>query len=338
MDRIDKFEQKVGAEGDFIKAPINYIYDALGNPNTQELIECTRALVVRNYTLLTAKAKQVSDRRNSIENAQAIVATSTKTTPKIQEITSIKPGVTRNNQADIIEFINYSKLDDETKKALASLSHQDIIRLKLHYHKQKLLVQKQIQSSVFLNPSNNISELQEKLCEIEFIMEFLKELEEVELLEEQSVKKEYSNIIFAPTSKLSTYFYEDIEDYSEERLKAIKAAVDKMLDGYIFKTKATRNIKGYDNLYEYKHPNGIRVLYVTIGNIIVICSLFYKDKQRSTKITGEYTEAISRFNNCSTYILENFNNPDFHIEQAELIGKLYTLLDNGISLQKKVGE
>ena len=87
----------------------------------------------------------------------------------------------------------------------------------------------------------------------------------------------------------------------------------------------------------YKHPNGIRVLYLVQGSIIIICSLFMKDKQKSTRIANEYEEAISRFYESEQYILENFNNPDFHIEQAELVGEIFTLLD-GITLSKKVGE
>ena len=338
MDRIEKFEQTVSKETSFIKDATNYIYDNIEDPDTQELIECTRALVAKNVILLSSKADQVAAQKQNIENAKAIVAPATKAIPEIAETVSLSSPIERPDQTETIEFITYSKLDDETKKALESLTHQDIIRLKLYFHKQKLLITQKIRISAIQNPTLPLNELQDKLGEIELIMEFLKELEEVELLEEQEVKKDYSNILFASQDGTSTYFYEDIEDYSEERLKAIKAAVDKMLDGYIFKTKATKPIKGYDNLYEYKHPNGIRILYVVTGNIIVICSLFYKDKQRSSKITGEYNEAISRFNSCSSYILENFNNPDFHIEQAELIGKLYSLLDTGISLQKKVGE
>ncbi len=62
-----------------------------------------------------------------------------------------------------------------------------------------------------------------------------------------------------------------------------------------------------------------------------------KDKQKSTRIANEYEEAISRFYESEQYILENFSNPDFHIEQAELVGEIFTLLD-GITLTKKVGE
>ncbi len=338
MDRIDKFEQRINKENKFIKEPLNYIYDSIESPDTQELIECTRAIVAKNYLILAEKADQLTKRKQKLESAKAIVSQNAKVIPKLTESVSINPKTERNNQSEIIEFINYSKLDDEAKKTLATLTHQDIIRLKLYFYKKKLLFQKEIQHSIITNPTNSVFALQDKLSEIELIIEFLNELEETEVLEEQEHNKEYSNVIFAPSTISSTYFYEDIQDYSEERLKEIKLAIDKLLDGYLLKTKDTKPLKGYDNLYEYKHPNGMRILYVVSGGIIVICSLFYKDKQKSIKITGKYNEAITRFNSCSPYVFKNFTKPDFHIEQAELIGKLYSLLDNGISLQKKVGE
>lgn len=337
MDRVDKFEQRINKEKQFIKEPLSYIYDSIESPDTQELIECTRAIVAKNRLILVEKNEQLAKRKQKLESTKAIISQNSKTIPQLTESVSV-PKTERSNQSEIIEFINYSKLDDETKKALATLTHKDIIRLKLYYYKQSLLFQKEIQHSIITNPTNSVLALQDKLSEIELIMEFLNELEETEVLEEQELNKEYSNIIFAPSTLSSTYFYEDIENYSEERLKEIKLAIDKLLDGYLLKTKDTKPLKGYNNLYEYKHPNGMRILYVVSGSIIVICSLFYKDKQKSIKITGKYNEAISRFNSCSTYILKNFTNPDFHIEQAELIGNLYSLLDNGISLQKKVGE
>ena len=62
-----------------------------------------------------------------------------------------------------------------------------------------------------------------------------------------------------------------------------------------------------------------------------------KDKQKSSRIANEYEEAITRYYKVRNYIVENFNNPDFHIEQAELIGELFQVLE-GTTLSKKVGD
>jgi hypothetical protein len=62
-----------------------------------------------------------------------------------------------------------------------------------------------------------------------------------------------------------------------------------------------------------------------------------KDKQKSSRIANEYEEAITRYYRVKDYIVENFNNPDFHIEQSELVGEMFQLLE-GNTLSKKVGD
>ena len=169
------------------------------------------------------------------------------------------------------------------------------------------------------------------------ILESISELEKKDKIEEAQTELEFSNIILATNRNGSTYIFEDIAEYPEKS-KEIKNIFEKLIDGYFLKTKDTKGIEGYqENLYEYKHPNGIRILYVVIGNIIVICSLFMKDKKKSTRIANEYDEAIKRFYDVKDYIIANFNNPEFHIEQAEQVGKIFQLLD-GPSLSKKVGD
>ena len=79
-------------------------------------------------------------------------------------------------------------------------------------------------------------------------------------------------------------------------------------------------------------------MYVTMPNgYIAICSLFFKDKQKSSKIESYYEEAITRFREQKKYIEENLNNPDFMINQSILVGQIYSLLDSDYTL-KKVGE
>ena len=75
------------------------------------------------------------------------------------------------------------------------------------------------------------------------------------------------------------------------------------------------------------------------NNNIAICSIFYKDKQKSTKIANNYEEALNRYKNNKTYIEENITNPDFLIEQNEFIAHIRTILENRnqYSLSKKNG-
>jgi hypothetical protein len=62
-----------------------------------------------------------------------------------------------------------------------------------------------------------------------------------------------------------------------------------------------------------------------------------KDKQKSSRITNEYDEAINRYYSSREYIVDNFNDPYFHIEQSELIGEIYQIFED-MGLSKKVGD
>ncbi len=338
FERIEQFERQLKDVNYYISSPTTYIYDQIEDPSTQEIIECTRAIAIKNAEFISTKTTTVTNLKKMIDDTQAILATPQKIAKKQNEsvITQdISPE--RKDLSDIIKFIRYSNLDDETKKSLESLTHQDIVRIRLYFYKRVLEIRKKIRETIINNPTQDLKKLQNELDTYEIIIEFIKELELVEQ-EEVTVKSEIPSVIFAPNNRNTTYFYEDILKYEDDRLKAIKAAIDKIMDGYVLKTSSTRPIKSINNLFEYKHPNGIRIMYATIGKFIVICSLFYKDKQRSSKIQNEYEEAIARFKSCESYIMENLENPDFYIEQAELLGQINGLLENEISLSKKVGE
>lgn len=337
MDRIDKYEETTAKNGSFIKSPLNNIYNELENPTFQELIECMRATTVINSRAIAAKTLEVEKLSQTIDQTQAIEATSTISAlaPKKQPSKRKKS----KDLTDIIDFITFSPLDDDTQKKLQHLTEEDILEIKHYFYKQYLETTKKIKESILLEPTHDISKLQHDLNLYELILEFIKDLSN-EKEEEQTLEEEndYSNIIFAPNGKKSTYIFEDISDY-QERSKEIKLIIDKIVDGYFLKTKDTKSIEGtQENLFEYRHPNGLRILYVVNGNIIIICSLFFKDKQKSSRITNEYEEALSRYYSARDYIEINFTNPDFHIEQAELKGEIYAFLENGISLSKKVGE
>ena len=172
--------------------------------------------------------------------------------------------------------------------------------------------------------------------------EFLKSHLEMEVLKKEKEINCYktgdigtmlgdAGIVFAPNGKRSTYIFEDIVEFTEKS-KEIKLIIDKLRDGYFLKTKDTKSIEGYqENIYEYKHPNGIRVLYVVEGNIIIICSLFMKDKQKSSRISNEFEESISRYYASRDYIVNNFGlflmtNERF-VSNIDMDDKVRTLLD-----------
>ena len=334
MERVEKFEKQIEKVESFIQGATSYIYDAISDPDTQELVECTRAVVISNQKYLSKKEESLARLKQTMSKSAPITATIVK--PTLHYSKEKIPYPKQSNIQELIELVTYSYLETDTMRILESQTHRDILRIKMHFLKQIIKIKQIIRDTCISNPQADISNLQSNLDTYTLILDTISELEREENLEEVE-EKEYSNIIFAPNNSCSTYLYEDISEFPDKS-KEIKLIMDKLVDGYFLKTKDTKSIEGYqENLYEYKHPNGIRILYVVEGNIIIICSLFMKDKQKSSRISNEYEEAINRYYRVKDYILENYNNPDFHIEQGELIGKIYQFFE-GQDLSKKVGE
>lgn len=335
MERVEKFERMVSKVDIFIQGATSFLYDNIEDPNTQEIIECTRAIVYSNLEYLEKKEASVEKLRQTM--AQVAPITASIIEPSLPTKKDKPSRKEYKNLQELIDLITYSYLDEETMHILESQSHEDIVRIKLHFYKLIIATKKAIREKIISNPFEDIRELQSKLDTYTLIVETISELEQKEQIIEVEEEKEYSNIVFAPNGHRSTYILEDISEFPDKS-KEIKLIIDKLVDGYFLKTKDTKAIEGYqENLYEYKHPNGIRVLYIVEGNIIIICSLFMKDKQKSSRISNEFDEAITRYYKIRNYIVDNFTNPDFHIEQAELVGEIYQSLD-GITLSKKVGD
>jgi len=320
----------------FIQGSTTFLYDHIEDPSTAELIECTRAISLSNLDFIQRKEESISKLRETMATCAPITASiiQVQSTSNKEKKT---PKAFKNIQ-ELIDHISYSNLDTDSLRILEQQSHEDRARVKLHFYKLILETKKIIRELCLSDPLADIKELQSDLEIYTLILDTIKEIDQKKEQEETpKEEKEFSNIIFAPNGKRSTYIFEDIVEFTEKS-KEIKLIIDKLRDGYFLKTKDTKSIEGYqENIYEYKHPNGIRVLYVVEGNIIIICSLFMKDKQKSSRISNEFEESISRYYASRDYIVNNFNNPYFHIEQSELIGEIYQLFEN-IGLSKKVGD
>ncbi len=200
-------------------------------------------------------------------------------------------------------------------------------------------LKKEIRVSVMLDPTKDISDLQNQIVQCELVIELINQVEQ-EVDKDKEEESEISRIILVPDLKnKNSYLYGDILRFIENR-KEIKNVVDKLMDGYFLQTKDTKPIEIYkqQKLYEYKHPNGIRVLYVVNGGYIFICSMFYKDKQKSIRISGNYEEAINRYQASVEYMRDNMGQADFYIEQDEYLANINTVLNMGVSYTKKVGE
>ena len=336
MERVEKFEKMVEKVDTFIQASTTFLYDHIEDPNSAEVIECTRAISLSNLDFIQRKEDSLNRLRETMANCAPITASIIKNQPTTNK--DKKTPRTFKNIQELIDHITYSNLDSDSLRVLEQQPHEDRARVKLHFYKLILETKKVIRELCLSDPFADIKELQSDLEMFTLILDTIKEIDQKKEIEETpKEEKEYSNIIFAPNGKRSTYIFDDISEFSE-KAKEIKLIIDKLRDGYFLKTKDTKSIEGYqENIYEYKHPNGIRILYIVEGNIIIICSLFMKDKQKSSRITNEYDEAINRYYSSREYIINNFNDPYFHIEQSELIGEIYQLFED-MGLSKKVGD
>lgn len=337
MPITEKLSAILKLENGYITNPTDFIYEHFDDITSTDLISCVRLIHLYNKTILSKQKEKTANLEKLLKKAQPIIETNASS-KKIQQPVSIKREY--KDLTEIIQVIMETAINDEVEenKKITSLSQEDLLRIKLHFYKLYIQSKKDLKNTILNNPLENISKIQESINLYEYILHYINENEEEIKIEEViPEEKEVRKIIFAPNNKKSTYFMEDIKEFPD-KVEEMKITIDKVLSGYFLKTKDTKPLRNYDKLYEYKNPNGIRVLYVIYGNSIVVCSLFYKDKQKSIKIDDEYEEAIRRFNKSKDYIEYNINTADFYIEQEELKRQIEEFLMKSPTLSKKVGE
>lgn len=237
---------------------------------------------------------------------------------------------------DLSSTINQIKYcsEEELDNSLEHISRDDYNLLKIQIYKQLMITKKEIITLLQKNPLSNINNKQKEIKRYNYILESLSYFQKE--IEEQAEEKKY-NIIFVPNKNKQSCLFDDIYSLIESS-DEISIIIEKLISHQFLHSKGIRQLVSYDKLYEYKTKSGFRILYVTMGdNNLAICSLFYKDKQKSSKIANIYEEAISRYKNSKEYIEENMSNPDFIIEQNEYIAQIRTLLENRNQyiLQKK---
>lgn len=321
----------------FIYNPNDYIFTVIPDATDDVVVECLRYIIEFNQEKLKEHREKIKTLRDTMKNARDIKG------EKITIVSSEKKSMPTTNRTfdykPYIDLLFYSDLDDELAKKLSTLSliEQKIIKFQLL--KIKIQINEKIRKSIINNPGTDISKLQSDYKKIEEILFFVCELIKTEEKIADDLPKEQSKIIIVPNYRCkNSYLFEDIIKYIENK-KEIKLMIEKILDGYFLKTRDTKPIQGItsNNLFEYRHPNGIRILYVVEGEYIYICSLFYKDKQKSTRIENYYQEAINRYETNKPYFSSKISTPDFFIEQDELVGQINSILEDGVLL-KKVGD
>ena len=304
---------------DYISNPMDYFYSHA--PEDLPLVEGLIVIFLHNKDIIDMLREDNAELTKKL-NVTTIFPQEPKEEIKRETIIEPQP----RKESNIIELLTHTYDFDTITKIIDQSSKTDRPLIKLYYYKKLQDKKLELLQRISHNPLSNNQDLITKIEEYTLLLDYLEPQEEQKEEEKQLI----TNIIIVPNKSKSSYLYEDILNYLE-RSKEIKNALDKLLNEYY--GKSTKSLKGYNNLYEYTHPNGIRILYVNLpNNKIGICSIFYKDKNKSTKITNYYEEALSRYNQNKEYILSNLNNPDFYLEQAEIIAEIYTELENNMPL------
>ena len=334
MDRIDEFAKSITGIDYFIASPYDFLYKYIEEPTNSEIIECLRFIILNNQQVLDSKQNKLNSLKTTISNSKPL----SKPLPSIIKETTyqIPSPKKQRNLKEAIDYVTYSS-EQELTTFLSKLNEEDLIRIKLSFLKIIISLRQKIKETILNNPLSNIESFQQELTDYENILKRLKEYttKKESLQVEETISP--SKIVILPSSN-SSYLLEDINMY-KERAREIKNAFDKIVDGYFLQTKDLKTIEGQkEKVCEYRNPNGIRILYIIKDNLIYVCSLFFKDKQKSIRISNEYDEAERRFLKSFTYVQTNYQNPDFHIEQAEIIGQIYEFLESNITLTKKMGD
>lgn len=335
MDKYIEFENYI-KDMEYITTPYEIIYDFFPDANSYEIIEGLRIILVHNHYITLSLDEQNDMLKKQIES-------SIKISPKLEPLEEQKTNSTvdnphvyphHNQVVQIISSLKYYQSTEEFRNNTKNLSQESIALLKLYLLKEINLLKKQIREKVNLNPLVDTDEERLQLLTYKSYLDELIVEQEI-LIEQEETENENADeqIIFVPNGKLKTYFFEDIQKYSE-KYDEIYSVFENIISKKFLNSKSISTIKDMgEKLFEYKRTNGIRVMFIKRGKEIFICSLFYKDKQRSTKITSYYEEAIRRFN---TFINTEFPlQPEFYIEQNELIGHIYNEIEPSVTLSKK---
>lgn len=314
---------KILNSADYISNPTDFFYTY--SEESLPLVEGLKLIFIHNHNII----KDLKAENESLAK-KLDITTIYPEKPSIESKPIEKKQSTYEDNKEVLSIIellnNITDLDTITK-IIDDADQSYLPYIKLYYYQKILILKKELIKKLSINPLTNIKDIQSQIEEYSLIIDYINSEEVIEQ-QEQTI----SNIILLPNNNTS-YLNEDIQEYLNNA-KEIKNALDKITNSYF--GKDVKSIKKYSNLYEYTHPNGIRILYVLLpNNRIGLSLLFYKDKNKSIKIDKYYEEALSRYNKNKQYILDNLDNPDFYIEQATLLGELYTVLESRIPLTLK---
>ena len=316
----------------FISDMYTFVNDNYGAPDDEKLCDIMNEILIHNQELTNERVKVYQKTNISYEvyNPENTITEEKTIIPASQSEETNTPNLDAS-----IELLKYSS-DTDLDNVISRIPVEEYNYLKIYFHKLIFQIKKELLSIIHHNPLKDITSYQQQIEKYNHIINSLTILNEEQ---DNNQNNQKYNIIFVPNNKNKACIFDDLESLIESS-DELGIIFDKLITHQFLNSKSIRQLVSYDKLYEYKSKTGFRVLYVTMGNNIAICSIFYKDKQKSTKITSYYELALSRYNSQKDYIENNLTDPDFMIEQSEFIGQIRMLLEtrNRLTLQKKKGD
>lgn len=337
---MNRVKESLEQEG-FIFQPFTFIEDNFSDAYELNVdIECIALIIEHNYDIVEQIRNHYNDLLDILDHAQNIDDIEVEEENASKEI-NINPEekIAFNNYDSFVDVLLFAEENNTLEQEIKELMHKQIPinSLKFSIYKRIKQIELQIHLLIAHNSLKDITKLQKDILKLKSL---IKALTPKPLIEESPSFKEDKkyNVIFIPNKKNQLYIYDDITKYLEQA-KEIKTALDKIYSGYVMESKQIKSISSKnEKLFEYKTPTGLRIMFIISGNNIFVSLLFYKDKQRSIKIDALYDEAIKRYQLNEELLSSNLNDPNFYLEQAELIGNLYTLLDDRSYELRKGGE
>lgn len=317
-------------EKDYITDPIDFIYSEEYELSKENIMDVLNYIVKHNKEKLNIIKRKNEELQKKMDFSSNEIIKEEPTSSKISYIKREYKDV--DSRVDLLFFSFY---ENDFNTIIESIPTHEIPFIKLTILKRINELKTKIKELIYSNNVENIIQLKKDIEIYMNIINYLSITNEVEKTEE--IEDTYDSRILLPTINNTSYIYNDLLTCIEEN-KEIVNGFNKVISGYFLTTKDLRDIKKYDKLYEYKNPNGLRVMYVVLpNNYILICKVFIKDKNKSTKIESIYEEAYQRYLLIKDEIMSNLTNPDFMINQSLLVGEIVTLFES-IDKNKKVGE
>ena len=341
LQLINSFKQMLEKEG-YISQPFTYIEDKCPEIYEQNIdLDCIALIIEHNYAVVEKLRNRHNELLNILDDAKNIndIENEEEEQQQLEQPKSLKEEFSFNDYSSYVDVLLFAQENDTLEQEIKELMLKQVPlnSLKFAVYKKIKQIELELRITIAHNPLKDITKYQKDILKLKALIDALTIKTTSEEKTPSKAETKY-NVVFIPNNKNQLYIYDDITKYLEQA-KEIKIALDKIYSGYVIESKNIKSISAKnEKLYEYKTPTGLRIMFVISGNNIFVSLLFYKDKQRSIKIDALYDESIKRYQNNEELLLSNLNNPNFYLEQAELIGNLYTLLDDRCYSLTKGGE